>query len=160
MYSMTFTLIPTAPVMMAKFDLAAAGIKSLREPLKNSIQQVIAPSIRERFDVGGPGWEPLSESRLMQKEAQGLPEDTLIAHGTLRRVAGQLSIWKIEGGYGSGEAQAYVTGLPGAEYGVIHDAGGERMPQREFLYVAPEDEDKIEEVFDKFIAERLNRAGF
>lgn len=160
MYKFDITILPTPMAMMASFDLAAAGIKSLREPLKESIQTIIAPSIRERFDVGGPGWEPLSESRLLQKAAQGLPEDTLIASGTLRRVAGQLNIWKINGGYGSGEAEAFVSNLPGAEYGTYHDSGTSRVPQREFLYIDTDDEVKIEEVFEAFIASRFRKAGF
>lgn len=153
-------MVPNAAVMFAAFADVGAGIKSLRQPLKEAIQTVIAPSIRESFDTGGPGWEPLSESRLAQKAAQGLPEDTLIASGTLRRVAGQLNIWSINGGYGSGEAVAFVSSLPGAEYGVFHDEGTYRMPQREFLYIKPEDEPKVEQVFEDYIRMRFQRAGF
>ena len=160
MFNMQITMFPTAPMMMAAFENVGAGIRSLREPLKESIQTIVAPSIRDNFDSGGPGWAPLSESRAAQKAAQGLPEATLIASGNLRRVAGQLNIWSINGGYGGGNAEAFVSDLPGAEYGLFHDSGTYRMPQRAFLYIKPEDEGKIVQVFEDYVRMRFARAGF
>jgi phage gpG-like protein len=161
MFTMGVTMIPSSAVLMAQFEDFGVGIRSLIEPLKESVRNVVIPSIRENFDAEGrPSWEPLSESREAQKAVQGLPPDILTASGALRRIATQLNIWEFDGGYGSGEAVASITGFGDADYGELHMSGTERMPAREFAVLQEEDEDGILEVFDNYIAMRQARAGF
>lgn len=161
MLGMTITMIPNQAAIQASFFDLGMGIRSLREPLHEAVKTVVIPSIRENFDTGGrPAWEPLSESREMQKAAEGLPADILVASGKLNRTATQLNIWDFDGGYGSGEATASVDNLGNVDYGFFHQEGTQRMPERPFLLVQPEDEDGIVEVFERYIEKRALRAGF
>lgn len=159
--SISISISPSVASIDADFKELSAGIRSFREPLKRAIQGVVSPSFVRNFEVGGrPTWAPLSERRIAEKQALGYPLDTLIATGKLKQVAGQLNIWTIEGGYLTGEAQAYVAGLPGAEYGKYHTTGTRKMPARPFLLVQQDDADEIEITFMNYIAERLAKANF
>lgn len=137
----------------------ALDIRSYREPLKRAIQGVLSPSFRHSFDTGGrPPWEPLSESTIERKTAKGVaqPDKILVETGALRRVVSQLNIWTINGPAG----EAFVSTLPGTEYGEFHLDGTEHMPARPFLEITPADEEEIVEVFDRWILERFARHGW
>jgi phage gpG-like protein len=136
-------------IVAAGFRQLGKDIKSVKEPLKRSIQQVMAPSFQKNFDVGGrPAWEPLHPATIAAK-GHSKP---LVRSGTLRSVAGQLNIWTIQGQQG----RAFVSRLPDrAWYGAIHQEGSERTPTRPFLVVQEEDGRKIDNVFDKWLRERV-----
>ena len=54
---------PSPFVVAAQFDALGVSVRSFREPLKRSIQQVLSPSFQKNFDVGGrPPWKALSEA--------------------------------------------------------------------------------------------------
>ena len=153
---------PSPAVFALEMEILGREIRSFREPLKRSIQKVLGPSFRQNFDVGGrPTWAALSPETIRTKTQKGSrnPEQVLVDTGKLRRVAGQLNIWKIEGGYLADEARAYVNDLPGAEYGAVHQFGNDHIPQREFLVIQPEDEVAIEDVFGTWLDERLALYG-
>lgn len=161
MLPMTITMIPDSAVIQAEFADLGMGIRSLIEPLREAVKTVVIPSIGENFDSEGrPAWAPLSESRELQKAAQGYPYDILRATGQLERIATQLNIWNFDGGYGTGEAEASVDNLGNAEYGFFHQEGTYKMPERAFLLIQDEDLDEIVEVFEDYIAMRAARAGF
>lgn len=155
-----------SPVLFMEEQLALAiDIRSFREPLKRSIQAVLAPSFRHNFEVGGrPSWAPLAETTIVRKTNKGSknPEKILVDTGKLARVAGQLNIWEINGIQG----EAHVSNLPGAEYGRFHQSGfyhhesGNFVPAREFLVIQPLDEEEIELVFDIWVRERFRRRGW
>jgi hypothetical protein len=86
--------------------------------------------------------------------------DILTRTGTLTRVAGQLNIWDIDGGYASGEASASVSDLHEAGYGWVHQDGTDKVPQRQWAVFQDEDIDKAERIFDRYIHKRLKMAGF
>lgn len=155
---------PSPFIMAAQFNVLGVNVKSFREPLKRSIQRVLAPSFQTNFDVGGrPAWTPLSDYTLRVKSSKGYPPDILIAKGTLQRVAGQLNIWTINGPAG----EAYVDQLPQrAWYGALHQSGfnsrssfmGE-VEARPWAIIQREDAGDIEEVFFEWIEERVDLAG-
>lgn len=154
MYNFDVTILPPAALLAEDFAIIGLQIKSFREPLKRSIQQVMAPSFAKNFDVGGrPSWVPLADATLADKEAQGYPDDILIRTGKLKRVAQQLNIWNIS------SDEAYVDNLPGADYGFFHEGGTQFMPQRIFMDVTEQDEDDIANVFENWIGERFASRG-
>lgn len=155
-------LDPSPALFALQMDILGREIRSFREPLKRSIQLVLGPSFRQNFDVGGrPSWVPLAQSTIDKKQRIGAKfvNEVLMETGKLRRVAGQLNAWKIEGGYLAEEAKAYVDDLPGAEYGAVHQFGNDHVPERAFLIIQDEDQSKIEEVFGLWLDERLAQYG-
>lgn len=154
MYNFDVTVMPPAAILAEDFVTLGLQIKSFHEPLKRSVQQVLAPSIAANFAAGGrPPWAHLADVTLQQKDALGYPPDILVRTGKLRRVAQQLNIWTIS------TDEAYVSDLPGAEYGFFHEGGTEFMPQRIFMDVTDRDEDDIANVFENWIGERLASRG-
>lgn len=152
---------PSPTVFITEMELLGNEIRSFREPLKRVVQKVMAPSFRENFESEGrPSWAPLAALTLAKKAAKGAPPDILVESGKLKKVAGQLNIWKIEGGYGGGNAEAYVSQFPGAEYGQYHQSGTSKMPARPFAVFQEDDIDQIEQVFNDWLGERLRARGF
>jgi hypothetical protein len=85
---------PTIGLVAAKIDTLAARIESFRKPLTMAIEQVIIPSIRTNFRVGGrPKWAPLSEFTIKMRD--GSAEPILRRTGTLESAVTQLGIWDI-----------------------------------------------------------------
>lgn len=157
------TFIPTPAVIAAKFDLLGLDIRSMREPLKRSIQQVIAPSIGKNFRSGGrpEKWKPLAQDTELTRKREARPEGPpLIKSGALMRIAQQLNIWTIT------PDSAYVDNLtPAGWYGALQQRGftggyGIKTPARPFLLIQPEDVDEIDIVFDLWLHERALAAGF
>src|SRR5690554_865585 len=108
------------PTLLARQFYSLAGdvrVRSLREPLRRAIREVIGPAFRENFAVGGRprAWAPLAESTVRNK-GHATP---LIDSGTLQRIAGQLNLWTIDGV--KGEARAENLGK--AFYGLLHQVG-------------------------------------
>ena len=157
-FRISYDWIPLPAVLISDFDKLGLDIRSFREPLKRSIQEVVGPSMHENFAVGGrPPWEPLNERTIADKSANGYPEDILVRTGSLGVVAGQLNLWTIDGQEGT----AVVNGLPDrVHYGIFHQAGTRFMPAREWAVIQEEDIDRIVEVFEEWLGERLGVAGF
>lgn len=155
MFDVEIELLPPASFIDANFKALGLDIRSFREPLKRSIQQVVAPSIQENFDVGGrPQWEPLADKTLEDKARLGYPPDTLVRTGKLRRVAGQLNAWTLT------SDDATMTQLSGVDYGEFHQDGTRFMPAREFAIIQdPEDVDAIHRVFEEWLVERFVAKG-
>lgn len=153
-YRFDVVILPPAWVLAADFAHFGLQVKSFREPLKRSIQQVIAPHIQAAFEVGGiPPWAPLAESTLEYKGQQGYPSTPLTATGKLKRIAGQLNAWTIT------TETATFENLGAAEYGVFHLTGTKFMPQRDWLSTVDQDVDAIAKVFGDWIIERFERRG-
>lgn len=146
---------PTLEVFGASIFEFGLDIRSFKEPLKRSIQQVVAPSFQKNFEVGGrPTWEPLAESTIEYKTSKGFELSPLIRTRNLQKIAGQLNIWTIT------QFEAFVSQLPGALYGRFHQWGTMFMPARPFMNIQEEDQENIDAVFEKWIQERLIARGF
>ena len=111
---------PTPFILAAQFQVLGLNVKSFHEPLKRSVQQVMAPSIRKNFEVEGrPAWAPLTDTTNRLRSYYGFtPAHPILGRtGRLKRIAGQLNVWNID------REQAYAQGLPGAWYGMMHQLG-------------------------------------
>jgi phage gpG-like protein len=181
--SIDMSFEPSIGISAKKLDKLGLDIRSFREPLRRSVKQVMAPSIRMNFDVGGrPPWEPLQQNTINRKKGNA---SILIRTGALRRVAGQLNIWTItnnmalvadlpqsvwygkvhQAGFGGGATKQVVrvkniaTGLY-TEFEESNAEGGSgAIPARPFIVLQPEDVTKIEMVFAEWLDERIAAAG-
>jgi phage gpG-like protein len=146
---------PSIGISARNLDKFGMDIRSFREPLKRSIQQVLAPSFRKNFDAQGRPvkWAPLAEFTV---EKRGSSEPILDRSGLLKRTIQQLNIWSLD------SEKAAITDLPQKIwYGKLHQAGSKgtgkatfSFPERPFVLIQGEDYDAIEEVFLKWIEER------
>jgi len=176
---------PTIGITAKRIDRLGMNIKSFREPLRRSIKEVVAPSIRKNFDVGGrPPWPPLAPDTLEIREHVHGRSGTspLVSSGLLRKTASQLNVWTYT------TTSAILAGLPEkVRYGGIHQAGyeGKRssaggkslkaivakaksgggkgrevppIPARPFVLLQEDDIPKIEKVFIDWMGERIDKA--
>ena len=151
----TVEIIPSAAFLAAEFASAGIALKSFKEPLKRSIQQVIAPGIRHAFEVEGiPPWAPLKPETLTIKESLGYPADILIREGKLKKRATQLNAWTIN------TQSAIFENLGDASYGYFHLEHTKWMPVRDFLSSIDSDIDQVTDVFGNWVEERFTRRGF
>jgi phage gpG-like protein len=123
LFEMGFDFTPTLGLKAAQFDALDVDIRSFREPLKRSIQGVIAPSIGKNFIAGGrpTSWTPLSDMTIPVK-ANANPkfpvEDPLLRSGLLMKTMQQLNIWTIS------STEAAIQSLPEKIwYGNVHQSG-------------------------------------
>jgi phage gpG-like protein len=183
------TTDPSPVLLVEQFNKLGLDIRSFREPLHAAVKEVIAPSLVKNFTVGGrPKWRPLALVTIAAKARQeGLPrvlaQQPLIRTGLLKKRAGQINLWNINGieGYATLQLQSDV------QYGNIHQsgAGSENIlhikatnrwtgreymkeqndtpgwvPQRIWAIIQPEDMKKIEKVFERWLKQRFMAAGF
>lgn len=115
---------PTPVILAASYAAFGMSFRSMHEPLKRSVQQVLAPSIRRNFDVGGrPPWQALSQVTIDMRLKMGFSAGpVLVRSGKLKRVAGQLNIWTID------TEKAFVSDLRQASYGIVHQQGASFTP--------------------------------
>jgi phage gpG-like protein len=113
---------PSIGIATTRIDKLSMDIRSFKEPLTRAIREVMVPSIRKNFDVGGrPAWEPLSdETWIIRSKFGWTGGDILMLTGTLRKVASQMNIWTIT------QNSATIRDLPQQVwYGKVHQAGYE-----------------------------------
>jgi phage gpG-like protein len=174
----TINFESTAGIFATKLDKLGMDIRSFREPLKRSVQQVAIPSIRVNFIKSGrPRWAELAPSTVAQKGGYMKP---LIRTGALMRTMGYLNIWTLTkdrafiadlpssiwygkvqqngGGGGSRRSPGVLNPLTGKRGPDIIESGG-GIPARPFVMLQDSDIPKIHKVFDDWLAERIARAG-
>jgi phage gpG-like protein len=123
LFNMGYDFTPSLGLKAAQFDALDVGIRSFREPLKRSIQSVIAPSIGKNFLAGGrpASWTPLSDQTIPVK-SNANPKfpvnDPLLRSGLLMKTMQQLNIWTIS------TTEASIQQLPSKIwYGNVHQSG-------------------------------------
>jgi phage gpG-like protein len=147
---------------VAAADLRTIGfnIRSFKVPLDRIVRQVMVPSIRTNFEVEGrPRWVPLAEYTMNLKARKGRsePSRVLVDSGRLRTVATQIGIWKVD------RDNAYIQTLKDAPYGFFHQTGfrsgfsGRQVPARPWALVQDEDVDKMEDIFEIWLDERIQQ---
>lgn len=147
-FALSFDWIPEPAIFAAGLESIGYRIRSFREPLERSVRQVMSPSLRENFDAGGrPPWQELDWKTLAQKAGEGI----LIRTGLLARVAGQFNIWQVS------QESATLGSLPRASYGMIHQYGSGHIPARPWAVIQEEDVDAIQDIFEKWLEERIER---
>jgi phage gpG-like protein len=133
------------------FDGFAGALDNMRGGLEKIVRDVAIPAMATNFEVGGrPAWEPLSDTTL-EIRGSGTP---LVRTGRWYSVSQALSNWQIN------DSEATMESVAGAEYGVYHQEGTRRMVSRPWATLAPEDEDKAEEVMVEWIGEQLGAFNF
>jgi phage gpG-like protein len=158
---------PTLGIVAGRIDKLGIDIRSFREPLKRAIQQVVIPSIRTNFDVGGrPAWEPWAEDTEEISSRLGKQSTSLLVRtGALRRNMGFFSLWTVT------TTSAILNDLPDRIwYGKLHQGGYSggassnpkfgttaAIPARPFVMLQDEDEEDITLVFLDWLEERVNR---
>jgi len=151
---------PSIGLQAKNVEKFGMDIRSFREPLKRSIQEVLAPSFRKNFDVQGrpTKWAPLAEYTVEVRSNSG---PILERTGQLKRTIQQFNIWSVD------SEKAAITRLPSKIwYGTLHQAGhmglggSAPLPARPFVMIQdPEDYDDIEEVFARWLQERAIASG-
>lgn len=156
-----FQFRPSIGLSARNIDKLGINIRSFREPLKRSIQQVIAPSFRKNFQVGGrpQRWRPLAEYTV---EERGNSKPILVRSGMLMRTMQQFNIWTVDT-----QKAALLDLPPKIWYGKIHQAGyGARgsgqikaagIPARPFAIIQTADFEKIDRVFVQWLKERMEQ---
>lgn len=185
MVNLGFEFSPTMALSAKAFQALGADIRSFREPLKRSIQRVIAPSIGQNFISNGrpEGWEPYADDTVRMKmndpNNKFGPENMLRRSGLLWKTMQQFNIWAVT------QNQAAILQLPQKIwYGQIHQAGfGMRasdvtpasgmflspaelkalgskgrtyIPARPFVMFQDRDIDAVQEVFADWLQERVD----
>lgn len=157
---LTLEFKPQLSVIQKDLKELGVDLRSLREPLKRAVQQVIIPSIRMNFDAQGrPPWAPYASSTIEFHQELGttMSKSLLNKTGTLKRTATQLNVWSIT------KEEAKFNGLPqNVWYGNLHQTGGKGgkgaggvIPARPFVMFQDSDGDKITQVFAKWLDERI-----
>lgn len=158
-----YSFSPNPEILAAEMDSMGVDVRSFREPLTRAVREVVIPSMQENFNVGGrPEWEPISDATSLIKGKVTASQGTLVRTGTLQKNMAFLSLWSIN------TTSAAITELPSRiAYGGIHQAGsssgsgrGSNIPARPFAVIQDEDEDKISDVFDRWLGERAAEAGW
>jgi phage gpG-like protein len=147
---------PSPAIIARDVNKFGMDIRSFREPLMRCIREVLIPSFQQNFAQGGrPPWQALSD---VTAELRGSATPILIRSGRLRRTMGQQNIWTVT------TEHAVIQSLPAHSwYGAIHQAGNRTKsvtPARPFALIQPQDEERIVEVFDRWLAERAARVGW
>ena len=171
---LTFEFKPSIGISAKNIDKLGLDIRSFREPLKRSIQRVLAPSFHTNFaDQGRPDhWQPLSDATV---EIRGSASPILVRSGLLARTMRQFNIWSVsqtqaaitdlpqkiwygkvqQGGYGQaskGTLKRLQKGGAGAARGAAKIA----IPARPFALIQdPQDYDGIQKVFEEWFIERM-----
>ena len=161
--SVEYSFRPSPLILAGEMETFGLNVRSLREPLTRAVKQVMIPSMQANFDQGGrPAWQPISEATELIKFSLGYDSGTLIRTGTLKRNMGYFSMWNVN------STQASIDDLPDRiGYGSVHQAGshsgagrGSNIPARPFAVIQDDYEDKIQEVFAKWLSERQEAAGW
>jgi len=158
---------PTPLILAGQFEAFAVSIRSYREPLKRSIQQVVIPSISKNFDAGGrPAWTELAPATIARRLKEGSGLDILNRTGKGKRAALALARWMI-----NIDTAVYQGNFPpNASYMPIHQlaevedvftgpGNQSYLPGRVFASIQDDDQRKIEEVFRVWLGERARRTG-
>lgn len=141
---------PPLQILAEILDHVSGELQNFSEPLRSSINNVVAPSIARNFDAGGrPAWVPLSEATVKIRGSAG---PILDRTGTLRASASSPGLWEFT------QTDAYLPGLP-IWYGVLHQEGfggsgrAHPIPARPFIMFQEEDVDAIEQTFVDWLGE-------
>lgn len=160
-FSLDFDFSPSPTILANQFDTLGVNVKSFREPLARSIREVMVPSIKTNFAVGGrPAWLDLMPVTVSRRASQGYgPTPILVRTGKLKKVAGQQNLWTIDGPGGT----AAITNLPeGVWYGAVQQAGAETewggIVARPWAVIQEEDMTEIEDIFLDWIDTRIESA--
>lgn len=148
----TIEFVPPLERIQSDLDAINRDLSNMRTPLRDSVRQVIIPSIDANFAAGGrPTWQSLSPETIERRIRQGTGTRILQETGKLRTTATQFSRWEI------GTTEAHISNWPSnvktraaVAEGGASGAGWSRsvnIPARPFLMIQDRDGDAVEEIF-------------
>ncbi len=138
----------------------SVDLRSLKEPLRRAVKEVMIPSFRENFDSEGrPSWTPAKRNY-----GHSLLNDT----GKLKNATQLLAIWDFDREHAKLNPSSLESRV-GPK--IVHQTGAvrkianpkgkgkgvHRIPARPFIMMQNEDQEKIAEIFDKYLQERVQR---
>lgn len=149
-------ILPPAEFLIGDFAALAEDLGDYKEPLSRAVRDVVSPSIRTNFDVGGrPPWPELTQETVAIRSSAGLDAKPLVRTGALMDAASSPDIWTIT------NEEATVADLPEeVYYGIYQQDGTNFMPARPFMMLQDPDVDAIVNVFDTWAGERFADHGF
>lgn len=147
---------PHPAIMATQFYVAASRFDNFKDPLKQTIDEVIRTSVKQNFEhEGRPAWQPLSNATLIRDQYTGDRKQILVKSGVLKEIVTSARPWTIE----KDEAYLISGKLGEAYYGAIHQTGSRWMPARPWLGLTPQEEDKIEEIFSDWAFNTIAEVG-
>lgn len=113
--------------------------KDFSDPMAK-IGELLVASIKKNFEVGGrPAWRPLSPATILRKGHSTILVDT----GRLRESVE----FKAEREY----VEVGSFNMPERIYGEFHQKGTDRIPQREWRVMQPDDRSTIVVIMHEFV---------
>jgi len=135
--------------------LAAFGrLEHLYDDLSPVFQAVGEEALRDTrhgFDVGGPGWAPLSPETIKRKGSTRILRDKDDLYGSFEKGATN-NVFRVsatEGEFGTSDSKA-----------MFHQTGTSRMPKRTIIQVTGEQEAKYVRIASNVQVERIKALGF
>jgi phage gpG-like protein len=145
------TMTPSAALLSGAFDALGLAFTKFDDPLRECVEKVMAPSIRQNFDSGGrPPWdadEPQTLERKAKYGGSGV-SGPLVRTGALRDAASSVEAWD----FSSDRAELSNVGV---DYGIYHQEGTSRMPARPWAVIQLQDEEAMAEVFGDWMDRRV-----
>lgn len=147
------------------------NIKSFREPLQQSLNEVIVPAIVKNFaSQGRPPWVALKDSTVKRrswrkttlkngKVTTSIPIAggnfrILDQTGRLKKAATQKNMWEIKNDELTFRSTFFTGKVP---YGVFHQSGTRYMTARVFISLRYDEEEKIQDIFSDWLLARLTK---
>lgn len=92
-----FNFVRGAFIFADDIDKLGMSFKSWREPLEQSRDLVVIPSIRKNFaSQGRPAWKPLKQSTIKNRMYMGYPRGPILQRsGRLKTIATRKNIWEV-----------------------------------------------------------------
>lgn len=148
------TFFPQVQALLKDVEDMDRRFDDFRRPLRQSLTEVIIPSIEKNFAVQGrPKWKPLAPSTVASRKGRTGP--ILRRTGALHQAVVSYDNWEVT----SEMVTLDYTAIP--IYGVYHQLGTTKMPARPFVMYQPEDIEAIVLIFEEWaqeiIAEEWNK---
>ena len=132
-----------ADALLAKLSEAEAKLKNLSKPLREAgllMERETKLNFARQSSPEGAGWAGLAASTLRRKRSGAILRETSALMGSVAFM-------------GASNTEARVGA--GTEYGLYHQFGTSKMPQREFIGIAGRHEPLIEKIFQEYLQDLL-----
>lgn len=129
----------------ARVFAVAASVNDFSEVFEEIAQDIISPSIKQNFEVGGrPPWRPLADSTIQRKSAEGVPNPAkiLVHSGAMETAATDHYNYQIT----KDEMRAAPWGI---HYWGYHQVG-DGVPKRVIMMLQAADRSAINRAFANF----------
>lgn len=145
-----------AAISAQAIDKLALGFKSFKEPLEDSLDKVVIPSIKRNFQAQGrPQWKKLTKKTIYNRLMEGYPPVPILQKvGRLKNNATQKQIWEIKNDMLRLRTVYFDQKVP---YAHFHQIGTIYMPARPFIRIASDEEAEIYGIFMAFMVKQVDK---